>query len=166
MKRVTFIFTLGLTLFAATSRGPARSELAQAELLVDQAIQRKWSDDPLVLIGGTRAFYLEGYGVVMTTELNLATGPTIGPFSPNLTADMKNNHRKRKLDRLPQLKDLMATTVQQAKSWFPGLKEDEQIALGVQMFRYSWEDPAGIPSQLVLQTQKRKDAPVKTQEVN
>jgi hypothetical protein len=166
MKRAALILSLAFTLGAAVTKGPPRSDLAQAENLVDQSIQRKWSDDPLILIGSTRAFYVDGFGVVMTTELNLVAGPTIGPFSPTLTPEMKDRHRKRKLERLPQLKDLMSTTLQQAKGWFPTLRDDEQIALGVQMYRYSWEDPNGIPSQLVLQTTKRKDSTITTRETN
>ena len=163
MKRSALILTLGLTLFA-TGRAPARHELANAERTIDMAIQRKWSEDPLVLIGGTRAFYVDGFGVVMTTELNLVTGPSVNPFNPTLTQETMAAYRKRKLDRLPQLRDLMATTLQQAKTWFPTLKDDEQIVLGVQLYRYVWEDPAGIPSQVMWQTGKKKDAPVKSQD--
>jgi hypothetical protein len=163
MKRLALIVSLGLSLFA-TGRGPLRSELAESERMVDMAIQRKWSDDPLVLIGGTRAFYVDGFGVVMTTELNLVTGPSVNPFNPTLSPEAKTKYRQRKLQRLPQMRDLMNTTLQQAKSWFPGLRDDEQIALGVQMYRYSWEDPTGLPSQVMWQTAKRKDAPIKMQD--
>ena len=163
MKRLALILTLGLTLFA-TGRAPARSELANAERSIDNAIQRKWSEDPLVLIGGTRAFYVEGFGVVMSAELNLVTGPSINPFSGPLTPEMVAGYRKKKLERLPQMRDLMSSTLQQAKAWFPTLRDDEQIALGIQMYRYPWEDRAGIPSQVVWQTMKRKDTLVKSQD--
>ena len=163
MKRLALILTLGLTLFAA-GRTPARHELANAEHTIDNAIQRKWIEDPIVLLGGTRAFYVDGFGVVMTAELNLVTGPSVNPFNPELKPETIAAYRKRKLDRLPQLRDLMATTLQQAKAWFPTLKEDEQIALGVQLYRYVWEDLAGFPSQIVWQTSKKKDAPIKSQD--
>lgn len=163
MKRFAIILTLGLTVFAA-GRAPARPELANAEHIIDNAIQRKWSEDPLVLIGGTRAFYVDGFGVVMTAELNLVIGPTINPFSGPLTPEMAVAHRKKKLDRLPQLRDLMATTLGQAKTWFPTLRDDEQVALGIQLYRYPWEDRTGIPSQIMWQTTKKKDTPVKSQD--
>ena len=163
MKRLALILTLGVTLFA-TGRAPARLDLANAEHNVDIAIQRKWSEDPLILIGGTRAFYVDGYGVVMSAELNLVTGPSINPFSGPLTPEMVAAYRKKKLERLPQMRDLMSTTLQQAKAWFPTLRDDEQIALGIQLYRYPWEDRTGIPSQVVWQTMKRKDAPVKSQD--
>ncbi len=163
MKRIALIIGMGLSLFAS-ARGPARAELADAEHRVDMAIQQKWSDDPLVLIGGTRAFYIEGFGVVMTTELNLVTGPSVNPFHPNLSPEDKERYRKRKNERFPQLKDLMSSTVQQAKTWFPTLKDDEQIALGVQLYRYTWEDPGSIPSQMIWTTTKRANSPVKLQD--
>ena len=163
MKSLALSVAVWLSLFAA-GRGPARHELADAERSVDNAIQRKWNDDPLVLIGGTRAFYVDGFGVVMTTELNLVTGPSVNPFNPTLSPETKALYRKRKLDRLPQMRDLMATTLQQAKGWFPTLRDDEQIALGIQLYRYPWEDRVGIPSQVVWQTTKRKETPVKSQD--
>ena len=163
MARFPLIIALALSLFAS-GRGPARSELGDAERTIDMAIQRKWSEDPLVLIGGTRAFYVDGFGVVMTTEMNLVTGPSVNPFNPTLSPEVKARYRQRKLERLPQMRDLMATTLQQAKAWFPTLKDDEQIALGVQLYRYSWEDPSGIPSQVMWQTAKKKDAPIRTQD--
>jgi hypothetical protein len=159
MKRIGFVVALGVSLFAA-GRGPARNELAESEMMVDHAIQRKWAEDPLILIGGTRAFYVDGFGVVMTTELNLVTGPSVNPFNPTLSPETKANYRKRKLERLPQLRDLMSTTVQEAKSRFPSLKDEEQIVLGVQLYRYSWEDPTGLPSQIVYRSAKRKDATI------
>jgi hypothetical protein len=162
MKRAALILALGLSLFAAPGRGPARSELAESEIMVDQAIQRRWTENPLILIGGTRAFYVDGFGVVMTTELNLVIGPSVNPFNPTLSPETKASYRKRKLERLPQLRDLMSTTLQQAKGRFPSLKDEEQIVLGVQLYRYVWEDPAGLPSQIVYQSAKRKDAPVKS----
>jgi len=164
MKRIGLVIGLGVSLFAAAGRGPMRGELAESERMVDQAIRGKWEADPLVLIGGTRAFYVDGFGVVMTAELNLVLGPSVNPFSPSLSPETMAKYRQRKLERLPQLRDLMSTTLQKAKTWFPGLKDDEQIALGVQMYRYSWEDPTGLPSQVVWQTAKRKDAPVKMQD--
>ena len=163
MKRICLIIAMGVTLFAA-GRGPARPELAEAEQKVDMAIQRRWSEDPLILIGGTRAFYLEGFGVVMTAEVNLAIGPSVNPFSPALSPEVKARYRQRKLERLPQLRDLMGTTVQEAKKWFPSLKDDEQIILGVQLYRYAWEDPSGFPSQAMWQTAKRSNAPIKQQD--
>ena len=153
-----------LPLLFSIGRSPGRHELSDAEHSVDNAIQRKWAEDPLVLIGGTRAFYVEGFGVVMTAELNLVTGPSVNPFNPTLSPETKASYRKRKLDRLPQLRDLMATTLGQAKTWFPTLRDDEQIALGVQLYRYTWEDPAGIPSQVVWQTAKKKEASIKSQD--
>ena len=153
-----------VSLFFAIGHPPPRHELADAERTIDNAIQRKWSEDPLVLIGGTRAFYVDGFGVVMTAELNLVTGPSVNPFNPVLSPETKALYRKRKLDRLPQMRDLMATTLGQAKVWFPTLKDDDQIVIGVQLYRYSWEDPAGIPSQVTWQTLKKKDAPIKVQD--
>ena len=162
-RRLPLILLLGITLFGRGG-GPSRAELHEAEQKLDATIQQRWAEDPQVLIGGSRAFYIDGFGVVVTAELNLVTGARISPFNQTISPEVMARHRVRKLERLPQLKDLLSTTLQQAKGWFPQLKDDEHIALGVQMYRYKWEDSTGMPSQMLLQTLKRKDAPIQVQE--
>ena len=164
-RRLPLILLLGFTLFAAGRvGGPARTELRDAEQRLDVSIQQRWVEDPQVLIGGSRAFYIDGFGVVITAEINLVTGARISPFNQTMSPEVITRHHSRKLERLPQLKDLLSTTLQQAKGWFPQLRDDEHIALGVQMFRYKWEDASDMPSQILLQTLKRKDAPIQVQE--
>jgi hypothetical protein len=164
-RRLPLLLSLAaLTLFGAGRTGPARAELSQAEQKTDISIQQRWSEDPLVLIGGSRAFYVEGFGVVITAEVNLVTGPKLTPFNQTISPETMARHRTHKLERLSQLRDLLSTDLQQAKTWFPELKDDDHIALGVQMFRYKWEDASGMPSQILMQTVKRKDAPIQVQE--
>jgi hypothetical protein len=164
-RRLPVMLFLGFTLFAAGRLGgPARAELREAEQRLDNTISQRWVEDPQVLIGGSRAFYIDGFGVVITAEINLVTGARLSPFNQTMSPEVMARHRTRKLERLPQLRDLLDTVLQQAKGWFPELKDDEHIALGVQMYRYKWEDASGMPSQMLLQTLKRKDAPIQVQE--
>ena len=161
--RLPVFLLLSLTLFAAPSRVP-RAELREAENRFDTVIQKRWVDDQRVLLGTSRAFYVDGYGVIVTAEINLLTGPSVTPFSLPISPEMIAQHRAKKLERLAHMKDLLASTAQQAKSWFPELRDDEHIAVGVQMYRYVWEDATGLPRQLLSQTTKRNDARVQVQE--
>ena len=62
------------------------------------------ADDPYLLIGDTRGVYLEGYGAVFTTEVNLANGPSLSPFRPSITKDDIARIRAKKLERFPILR--------------------------------------------------------------
>ena len=155
--------TLSLALTAA-NRKPTRGELVVAEKQFDAMVQKQWIDDPYVLLGNTRAIYVDGFGVVLTAEINLSTGPTVGPFSPTISKESIAKHRDKKLQRLPQLKELIRKGTDTARTWFPGLAATDNLVVGVTVLKYQWEDATGIPSQLVGITQQRKDAIVKLQE--
>ena len=155
--------SLALTLSAA-DRKPARSALVAAEKQFDAMVQSRWTDDPYVLLGNTRAIYVDGFGVVLTAEINLSTGPTVSPFSPTISKESIARHRDKKLQRLPQLKELIKKGAESARGWFPDLADSDNVVVGVTVLKYPWEDAAGIPSQLVGITQHRKAAAVALQE--
>lgn len=165
MRTLILTLILASTTFAiAADRKPNRATLREAETRFDMMIQKQWTDDPLVLLGNTRAIYVEGFGVVMTAEINLVTGPTVSPFNPSISKESIAKHHDRKVQRLPNLRDLLKSSASTARAWFPDLADADNLVVGITLLKYSWEDPAGIPSQLVAITQKRKDAAVKLQE--
>jgi hypothetical protein len=161
MRKLLLMLLSALCLMA---KAPSRNTLADSEKYFDNTIRRKWADDPLVLLGNTRTIYIEGVGVVITAEINLATGPTVGPFNPNISKEAIAQHREKKLARLPQLRTLMKESLAQLRQLLPELRDDEMVVLGVSLLRYGWEDPTGIPSQIVMRTKKLKTAPVEEQE--
>jgi hypothetical protein len=140
---------------------PTRAVLREAELRFDNLIQKQWPEDPNILLGTSRAIYIEGYGVVMTAEVNLVTGPTVSPFNPNISKESIARHRDTKLQRLPKLKELVKTGAATARTWFPEVADNDNLVVGITLLKYSWEDPAGLPSQLIATTQRKKDAAVK-----
>lgn len=165
MRTLFLAVTLAASLTsAAADHKPPRPVLREAETRFDSMIQKQWTDDPYVLLGNTRAIYVDGYGVVMTAEINLVTGPTVSPFNPSLSKEVMARHRDRKLQRLPQLRELVKAGATAARTWFPDLPDSDNVVVGVTLLKYSWEDGTGIPSQVVGVTQHRKDAAVKLQE--
>lgn len=161
--RILACFALSVLLSAA-DRKPSRAALVAAEKGFDAMVEKQWTGDPFVLLGNTRAVYIDGFGVVMTAEINLSTGPTVGPFSPTISKESIAKHRDKKLQRLPQLKELIKKGTETARTWFPELAVTDNLVVGVTVLKYQWEDATGIPSQLVGITQQRKDAIVKLQE--
>ena len=158
------VFGLALTPASAADRKPSRTSLIAAEKQFDAMVLSKWTDDPYVLLGNTRAIYVDGFGVIMTAEINLSTGPTVSPFNPTISREAVARHRDKKMQRLPQLKELIRKGAESARTWFPELADGDNVVVGVTVLKYYWEDATGIPSQLVGITQHRKEAAVKLQE--
>ena len=112
-------------------------------------------DDPYMLLGLTRGLYLEGYGVVLSAEVNLAITPGATPFRMAMTDDEKAALRKKKMDRLPGLKQAMRDVlVASAKSLEP-MPTGEQVVVAITLLNRSFEQTQGLPSQIVMQASKQ-----------
>ncbi len=150
-------------LLALVSAGPAadrpravRQSLATLERIFDSRIERQSIEDPFLLLGTTRGVYLEGYGAVLTAEVNLVTGPAITPFRPSLSKeDIARLHAK-KQQRLPLLRQVMRDLLLDAAGSLDAVPPEEQIVLAVTLFYYSWEDRTGLPGQILMQAQRQQ----------
>src|ERR1700730_2200183 len=85
----------------------SRAMVKTMEESMDQKFQTLWPDNPVQVVGLTQGAYINGYGAVFMSELNLATGPTISPFHPNISPDEVKRIHEKKLSRLAQLKATM-----------------------------------------------------------
>jgi len=143
-----------LALDGATPR-VSRAVMQDIERTFDQRIERYSVDDPLYLLGATRGVYLENYGAVLSTEVNLVVGPVLSPFRPKLSKEELARLRQKKLDRLPLLKQVVRDMMVTAATRLNMVPPNEQIVIGVTLFHYSWEDSSGLPGQLVMQAARR-----------
>lgn len=133
-----------------------RPVFADLERKLDARIERAIPEDAFVLLGNTRGFYLQNYGAVFTAEINLLNTPTVSPFRQTIPkADVIKVH-KRKLERLPVLKQHMRTALLAIAATLDDVPPGEQIVFGMALFYFSWEDTAGLPSQVLMQGEKRK----------
>ena len=142
---------------AADTPRVSRPLLATIEKSLDDRISKLWVDNPLALMGSTRGVYLAGYGAVFTTEVNMAIGGATLMHTQWTKAD-KDRHHQQKIERLPQLKQLLKQTLLESAA-LPALDAvplDEQIYLAAFLSRYPWEDPSGIPAQVIVQAPKKK----------
>src|SRR5580692_2084545 len=75
------------------------------EKVFDGRLDAMDAKDPLDTVGrgGTRGLYLEGFGMVFTTELSLIETPSINPWRTSITPELKASVHQRKLNHLPQL---------------------------------------------------------------
>jgi hypothetical protein len=147
--------------FAGQEPSPAphtritRSALASVEKSFDGRLEGP-APDSFYLLGTTRGVYLEGYGAVFSTELNLIVSPNISPFHQSFTKIEKARIHDRKLQRLPVLKQQMRQMLIASAAALENLPPSEQVVLAVTLFHYSWEDYSGLPSQIVMQAERQK----------
>jgi hypothetical protein len=145
--------------FAAQEAPPAsharvtRAALASVEKNFDG---RFYTLEAFDLLGATRGVYLEGYGAVFSTELNLIVSPNLSPFHQSFTKIEIARIHDRKVQRLPLLKQKMREMLMASAASLENLPPSEQVVLAVTLFHYSWEDYTGLPTQIVMQAERQK----------
>ncbi|MCP5119792.1 MAG: hypothetical protein GY953_54030 [bacterium] len=158
MKRwgaLVAVLTLAIVTGAAAKISVDRQRVKALERKFDQRIEAFSIDDPFYLLGNARGVYLEGYGVVFTAELNLVAAAVITPFRPSFTPEQIEKLRQKKLARLKPLREMMRFTMEDSATSLKSIPATERVAVGVSLFYYSWEDTRGLPSQVLMQTERQ-----------
>ena len=153
MKRILLACLLALPAFS-DKQAIDRNLLGQIEQSCNKRIETLF-DDPYMLLGLTRGVYLEGYGVVLSAEVNLAITPGATPFRMAMTDEEKAALRKKKLDRLPGLKQAMRDVLMASAKTLQPMPASEQVVLAVTLLNRSFEQTQGLPSQIVMQAPKQ-----------
>ncbi len=159
MKTVTVAACLTLLaagLFAVnTEKGRLdRNVLRNIERNFDGKLRTTPLDESFDVMGTTRGVYLEGYGAVFTTEINLLPSATISPFMQQIPPAYRARLHKRKIERLALLKQTMRGMMIASAGLLKDLPADQQIVLGVSIFYYSWEDTTDLPTQVVMKASR------------
>jgi hypothetical protein len=152
--RRTFLLCAATLALGAASRVSYR-ELHDLEKSFDQRIVDYNRDQPMDLIGFTRGVYLEDYGAVFTTEVNLLLSAGITPFRPKFTPEELTRLRQKKLDRVPELKRLMRDMMVSTGTRLKQVPVTQQVVVGVSLFYHSFENTEGLPAQIVMQAPRK-----------
>ena len=112
-------------------------------------------NEPVDPLGPTRGIYLEGYGLVFSSELSLMMTPTINPFNRTITKETIARTHQRKLDRLPQLRKAMREMIRTIGLSLPQVPENQQIVMVVRLDYREWEDTSGLPGQLLIRADRQ-----------
>jgi hypothetical protein len=155
-RRLALVFFAGLIVLATASPRVSREALHAMEISFDQRIQTLSPDVPFELLGNTRGVYLDGYGAVFTSEVNLSQSMNLSPFQTTIPKEYVTKLRLRKLERVPALKKCMKEQLVAMASSLDTVPVSEQIVLGVTLLYRKWEDASGLPSQIVMQAERQK----------
>jgi hypothetical protein len=131
-----------------------RAALANVERSVNKRLETLF-DDPYLLLGMTRGVYLESYGVVLTAELTLQNAPPITPFRPSISEAERQAIRKKKIERLPMLRQVMKDMLVASAKQLDRMPANEQVVLGVTLLNRNFEDVTGLPAQIVMQSDRK-----------
>jgi hypothetical protein len=147
-----------LPISSAASDTPrvGRAMLAASERSLDERVSRLWDDNPFVLLGPTRGIYLEGYGVVLTAEINLVTAPLLPVVNPLPGKEEVAKHRLKKIERLPELRRAMRQVLMDTAVALDSVPGEQQIVVVTFLSRYPWEDTSGVPVEVMMRAQRKK----------
>lgn len=108
------------------------------------------------ILGYPSAIYIDGYGVVFTSDVNLSYSPIADPFQQTFTPEMTARTKAKELLQIPILRNEMRQLLLRSSVTLDTLSPNEQIVIGVKISFQSWQDKSGFPQQIVMQGQKSK----------
>ena len=147
---------LAVLLFAASERPVvSRAALVAVEKNIDKRLETEVLGGPFLLLGMTRGFYLPGYGVVLTAEVNLAHGANPSPFRSKIPKEEIASVYIKKRDKYPVLKKEMQDLLISSGASLDTVPPDEQVVLGVMLFFHAWENTTGLPQQVVMMADRK-----------
>lgn len=152
MRRVLILAVLACTLFAAPVN---RGLMATVEVSMNKRLEALVPGEQFLLLGHTHGVYLEGFGCVFTTRVNLAEGPGLSPFRQNLPESERTALHKKKMDRLPLLRTAMREMLVGAAVVMDPVPVNERIVLSVSLLHMPHENVSGLPTQIVMQADRR-----------
>jgi hypothetical protein len=133
----------------------SRTMVEAMEKSIDGKLQNLFTPEPVEVLGLTQGAYINGYGAVFMSELNLAPAPGITPFHPAVKPDeIKRTHDK-KLQRIAALRNSMRDILVDTAASLDSVPSDEQVAIGFSLFYWNWENREGLPAQIVMHAPKR-----------
>jgi hypothetical protein len=115
-------------------------------------------NEPMELMGDFRAVQLEDFGVVVTSEISLVVTPGLMPGRPKIPPEMAARVHKQRVDRLPLLKAGMKEMMRNMAAAFSQIPASQQIVLVVRLYYGTWEDPAGLPAQVIMRADRASAA--------
>jgi hypothetical protein len=154
MRAVALLVACSFALWGQAKPRIQRAELAAVERVIDERLEKASLENPLVVLGLTRSVYLDGYGVVLSTEVEAARTPGLSPFRPSMTKEEIARFRTAKLARMPLIRKAMRELLVSAAASLDSVPPEEQVVFAVSLFYFNWEDRSGLPQQIVMQARR------------
>jgi hypothetical protein len=132
-----------------------RAMIEAMEHSLDQKLVGLWPLDPVEVLGVSQGTYIGGYGAVFLGEVNLAPAAGISPFHPTIKPDEVSRTHEKKVQRMAALRTTMRAMLMDSARSLDSLPPDEQIAVGISLFYWTWENREGLPAQIVMHAPRK-----------
>ena len=122
---------------------------------LDNKLSGLWPQDPAEVLGLLQGAYIQGYGAIFLGELNLAPAAGISPFHPSVSPDEVRRTHDKKVQRMAAIRSAMRAMLVDSARSLDSLPPDEQVAVGLSLFYWKWENREGLPAQIVMHAPRR-----------
>lgn len=124
------------------------------ERSVNGMLRGMFEGNPFNLLGEARAAYLDGFGVVVSAEVNLYPSTVLGAFmSPQALQQEMKNEREQKPVRLKQLQARLRELLVSQSAALTELGPDDSLALVINLFNP--RPQPDVPNQIVIQAKRQ-----------
>jgi hypothetical protein len=135
--------------------GSPALEIETVEKAFDGSIRGYSIDAPLDHLLPTHGIFVEGYGAVFVTDVNLVSLPPLFGFGGRIAKGELSRIHDSKLKRLPEVRKLMTQMVLAASGTLAHLSPDEHILLQFNFYSLDLEDRTGLPKLMSVQGKKK-----------
>jgi hypothetical protein len=158
MKKLLLLIAVATLCFAATESKVSRASVLAVERSIRERLAAPSQDPYDLMEESPRGTYLDGYGVLFTTELDLVNAGVLNltPFKPTVSKEEIAGVRDRKVKKIAALRETMRNLILNASTTLEGLPPNEHVAMEARLFYFSWEDSKGLPRRLFMSAEKQK----------
>ena len=132
-----------------------RGMIEAMERSLDNKIAGLWPQDPAEVLGVSQGAYIQGYGAIFLGEVNLAPAAGISPFHPTVSADEVRRTHEKKAQRMGAIRNAMRAMLVDSARSLDSVPADEQVAVGLSLFYWKWENHDGLPAQIVMHAARK-----------
>jgi len=140
---------------AAAPKSQPATELEATQKACDGAIRAFSIDSPVDHLLPTHGVYVEGYGAVFITDVNLISLPPLWGFGGHIAPGEFKRIHDTKLKRVPAVRQLMTQMLLDASKSLTHLTPDESILLQLNFYYLDQEDRGGLPKSMSVQGKKK-----------
>jgi hypothetical protein len=121
----------------------------------DSKLAGLWPQEPAEILGVSQGAYIQGYGAIFLGELNVAPTAGITPFHLTISADEIRRTHDKKLQRIGTIRNAMRAMLLDSARSLDSVPPDEQVAVGLSLFYWNWENREGLPGQIVMHAPRK-----------
>lgn len=145
--------TLAAVGFAAQNNAapnPAVAELHAAEAACDQVVRTLVIESGVEHVTPTHAVRIDGYGVVLVTDVNLAPLPLMFGFGGQMNKKELQTVHEAKLKKTAAIRPVVVRLLEAAAAKLASVPPEQTIVLKVNFYSADFEDHTGLPESLTI----------------